>query len=265
MRLLVLVPILAACTAADTEIATPDSGATQRFVIDDFTFPTSEDEATALGSDLDGDGFVDNEIGMAISALSTEADIRDDTSIRALIGSGQVPSSIEIFGSDDVVGVRYDATQGSGGTVLRGSPVDGGFATVALQRAETTLLLPALVDADPTPLVLDYVQMQLAPTGSGGYDVRVQGLVEPVPAANAVCIGLLQMIANNPAAHAGVIEILDGLGSDNEPPTMAQCLKSSAIESLLAPDVEQGSDRAAFVSIGIALHVFTPRNVPPFE
>jgi hypothetical protein len=263
MRLLALVPILAACTAADTEIATPDSGAYQRFVIDDFTFPTSEDEAKAFGSDLDGDGMVDNEIGLAISALSTQADIRDDASVRALIGSGQVPSSLEIFGSDDVVGLQYFATQDGAGAVLRGSSLDGGFATDALEHDEMTLLLPALVDAAPTPLALDYAQMQLTADGSGGYDVRMQGLVEPAQAANAVCIGLLQMIANNPAAHEGVTEILDGNGSDREPPTMVQCLASSAIESLLAPDVDEGSD--AYVSIGIALHVFTPRNVPPFE
>jgi hypothetical protein len=259
MRLLALVPILAACTAADTEIATPDSGAYQRFVIDDFTFPTSEDEAKAFGSDLDGDGMVDNEIGLAISALSTQADIRDDASVRALIGSGQVPSSLEIFGSDDVVGLQYFATQGSAGAVLRA------FATDGLQDGTMTLLLPALVDAAPTPLVLDYVQMQLVPAGSGGYDVRLQGLVEPAQAASAVCVGLLQMIANNPAAHEGVTEILDGNGSDREPPTMAQCLNSNAIESLLAPDVTAASDRAPYVSLGIALHVFAPRNVPPFE
>ncbi|HEY1548757.1 MAG TPA: hypothetical protein VGG28_13100 [Kofleriaceae bacterium] len=269
MRLLAVLPILAACTTSDTEAPTPDDGAYQRFVVDDFTFPTSQAQFMSLGSDLNGDGNVDNAIGEAIDALQAEFDIRDDASIRALLGSGDVPSSLELFSSDpnQIVGLQYFATQTDGGAVLRGTAVDaGGFATVGLQQGTVTLLLPALVDTGPTPITLDYTQMQLVPDGSGAYEVGVQGLVEPTVAADAVCASLLDMIATNPSAHEGMVRILDDDfdGSDPTPPTMAGCLASGTIATLLAPDVV-GPDKQPYISLGIALHVFTPRNVPPFE
>jgi hypothetical protein len=266
MRSVVALGVLAACTTAGTEVSTPDDGAYQRFVVDDFTFPATDSEVEASGSDLGGPD-INNAIGGAIAVLSSQEDIRDDASIRALIGSGQVPSSLEVFGSGNVVGLQYFATPEQAGGVLRGAALDGGgFSTDGLQPGAMTLLVPALVDADPTPLQLEYTQMKLAPSGSGAYDVRLQGLVDPARAASAVCTGLLQTIANDPSAHDALIEILEDNpdGSDDPPPTMTQCLQSSAIKTLLAPDVT-GPDKQPFVSIGIGLHVLTPRNVPPFE
>jgi hypothetical protein len=272
MRLLALVPILAACTTSDPDVPTPHDGSHLRLVVDDYVLPSSEDEAEAMGSDFDHDGNLDNAIGIAISALSTYADIRDDASIRALIGSGQVPSSLEIFGSDDgsqVVGVEYFATPGIDGSLMRGTALaDGGFA-VGLGATETTLLLPALVDADPTPIALAFTEMQLAPTGSGSYDVRVQGLVARDGLINGVCTSLLQAITADPSAHPYLIDFIDGIdilsGSANAPlPTLEQCIQSTGLANLFAPDVT-GPDDAMYVSFGIALRAVTPRNVPPFE
>jgi hypothetical protein len=267
MRLLVLLPILAACTASETE-PTPDHGAHLRLLVDDFVFPTTDEQATSFGSDLDGDNYPDNQIGELIADLMEQADIRDDASVRALIDSDQLASSLEIFaGSDDpdeIVGLQYFATPSDGGAVLRGSSSSGGgFATLGgLQQGAMTLVLPALVDADPTPLELEWEQLQLAPSGSGAYEVRLQGLVDQALAQHAVCTNMLQMIANNPSGHAGIIQALD-LNMDGTV-TMTECLDSNAIASLLAANVI-GPDKIAYVSIGIAMHVFTPRNVPPFE
>lgn len=277
MRLLALLPILAACTTSDTgtdadDVPTPHDGSHLRLVIDDYVLPTTEDEAEAMGSDFDHDGNLDNAIGIAISALSTYADIRDDASIRALIGSGQVPSSLEIFGSDDddqVVGVEYFTTPGIDGSLMRGTALaDGGF-TVGLGETQNTLLLPALVDADPTPIGLAYTEMQLSPTGSGSYDVRVQGLVAQDALLYTVCTSLLQAITADPSAHPYLIDFIDGIdilsGSANPPlPTLEQCIQSSGLANLFSPDVT-GPDDGMYVSFGIVLRVVTPRNVPPFE
>ncbi len=248
-------------------MATPTSGPLQRFVVDNFAYPATSDDAKAFGSDLDGDGYVDNAIGDALSALATEHDIRDDSSIRSLIGSGAVPSSIQIFddnGDDptDIVGIEYLGTQTASGAILRGSELaGGGIATLGLEAGSTTLLLPVFPDADPTPIELAYSAIQMAPDGSGGFDVRIQGLAEPEPLASAACVGMLQMIAADPQAYTGLSGVLtDGSGGTI---TQSECVASNLIRSLLAPDVI-APDRQPYVSLGIGAHVFVPRDTPPF-
>jgi hypothetical protein len=265
MRLLALVPILAACASSADE-PTPDVGAYRRLVVDDFTLPTTQDQVKALGSDLDGDGNPDNALGALIAALATQADIRDDAQVRAALGSGAVTSSLELFGSDALFGLQYFGSDGEASSSIRATALDDAtVATDGLLPASLTLALPALVDCDPTLLAVDYVQMQLAPDGSDGFDVHLQGLVDPTETRDAVCNDLVQMIANDPSQHQGMIDVItDNDNGSASAVTMVACLNSSGIQNLLTPDV-LGPDKQPHISIGIALHVFTPRNVPPFE
>jgi hypothetical protein len=265
MRLLIIVPLLAACTR-DASIATPTSGSMQRYVVDDFTYPTTDDQVKSFGSDLDGNGYVDNAIGDVLSALASQDDVRDDSSIRSLIGSGGVPSSIQIFDDDgddanDIVGIEYLGTQTAGGAILRGSELaGGGIATLGLEAGSTTLLLPVFLDAVPTPVELAYSAIEMSPDGSGGFDVRIQGLAEPAPLASAACVSMLQMIAADPQAYDGLVAALSN-GSGGVV-TQGECVASRAIHTLLAPDVT-GPDQQPYVSLGIGAHVFVPRDIPP--
>jgi hypothetical protein len=243
---------------------TPTTGAMQRFVIDDVSLPTTEDEATAAGSDLDGNGAIDNEIGNVIEALSTVEDVRDDASVRSLIDHGAVPSSIEIFDANGdadgaVIGLAFFGRQTDEPSVLRGTALGSGFATDGLQATTTTVVLPVFLDADPTPIPLAFAQYQLVPDATG-FELGIQGMAEPVQTAEAACTSLLQMITADPAQFTGVVASLDGNGDGKV--TQAECLASSAIKSLLSPDVE-GPDRQHYVSVGIDVHVFAPRDIPP--
>lgn len=268
MRAFVCLPLVAACaTPSSPSIEpTPSDGAAERFVIDDVSFPTTEDEAKAAGSDLDGDGVVDNAIGIAIEGLLYFGDVRDDASVRTLIGQGAVPSSIEIFGAngdadDSVVGLAYLGRQTDERSVLRGTMLgSAGFATDGLEATTTTLLLPAFLDVEPTAIDLAFAQYQLVPDASG-FELGIQGMAEPTQTASAACTSILQMIAADPDAHE---QLLEDLGGRNGIVTIADCLASNVIRTLLSPDVT-GPDRQSYVSIGIDVHVSAPRNVPPFE
>jgi hypothetical protein len=266
MRVLWLVPVVASCTAQRSSLPTPESGAHLRLVVDDVTLPVSRSDADSVGIDFDDDDRPDNEIGDVIEGLAALGYARDAASVRGLIDAGRVPSVIDVFDgggteSGDIVGLEYDGMPGAIGSVLRGSADgSGGFATVATQAASLTVLLPVLLDADPTPLQLDYAALEMSPTGDGGYDVRLQGLVEHDPLVTAACTSIWQLYTADPKNHAELITLVGG--SDGGI-TLDDCVQSSFMHSLLAPDIF--SDGQQYCSFGIALHVFTPPSVPPAE
>ena len=259
-RAAIAAAILVGCTAS--EPPTPESGPYRRLVLDDMALPTSFVLADSLGIDLNGDGNVDNALGTALRTLFAQGDVRDDSSVRGLIGSGAVPSLIDVFGSGDLVGVAFHGTPTSDATVLRGTVDGAGGIDAELQETSLTLLLPALVDADPSPVQLDYAALELSPTGDGGYDVGLQGLAEDKPLKNAACVGLIQMIENDPEDHQEVLMLLDT--NQDGKTSLAECVASSVVATLLYPDV-MGPDDQPYFSIGLGMHVVTPPSVPPAE
>jgi hypothetical protein len=268
MRLHAIVPILAAACTSSAPEPTPALGVRRYMFVDDEVLPTSIADVVAAGSDLDGDTKVDNALGDALAALVEQRDARDDASIRRTIASGQVPSTIEIFDANGtepgaIVGIRYSTRGDAPAPVVRGRATDdGGFAAVALQAGPMPLVVPAVVDAAPVPIVLEYAQLELAPDGSDGYAVRVQGLADAGQVAQAACTALIQMIAADPQDHVQLIGLLDGDGDGTVSP--AECPNSPLARTLFAADV-RGPDDRPYLSFGIALHAQVPRNVPAIE
>jgi hypothetical protein len=269
MRLLSLMPILAGCSAV--EPPAPTSGQHLRLVLDDMTLPRSAADIAAAAINFTHDGRpYEDELGVWLEALAKGGsdDAPDDASIRRMIGEGRVPSLIDVFDGGglepgDIVGVSYSGTPEAAASVLRASVTsDHGFATIGMQAASPTVLVPAFVDADPTPVQLDYAELELEPDGVGAYGVRIQGMAEPDPLATAVCTGLIQMITADPSDHPELNTVID----TNQDGTISvdECRESSIIQSLTAPDVT-GPNHRVYCSFAIAAHVVTPPSVPPAE
>jgi hypothetical protein len=257
--MLFFVPVLAAC-AATKSAPTPEGGLRNAFAVDDYTLPRNSIEAAADGSDLSGDGAPNNALGDALVGLVSEDDMRDDASIRRLIGSGLDSTVIEVFDDDGdepgaIVGVRY-----GGASVLRAQVLaTDAIATTKLQPNDATIFLPAIIDAEPTPLDVVYMQLEMASDGSG-YEVRVQGMLDDDEVKHAACAGFIQLLATDPANS--MRRLLDSNGDGTVTPD--ECVNSSVIQTLLAPDLV-GSDGVQYLSFGIALHAQPERNQEVFE
>lgn len=66
------VGLIACATPPDKdEVTGPYSGSIRRYEIDDFKLPHNNNEARAIGSDLNGDRTVDNSFGMLTGTLSS--------------------------------------------------------------------------------------------------------------------------------------------------------------------------------------------------
>ena len=209
---------LAACTAgsgSDHDVVGPFTGPTTRFAIDHITLPTTSSEAHQLGDDLDGDGHPDNGLGEGIVFLDGA---RDGTSHGDdMIGAGVIGSSIELQATrlDHAAsaGATYFGADGDDATAMGGTIVAGAFASNRTRTThvpgKATLVLPVFEDADPTTVELDAMELDLQPDGSGGYNALVRGGVLPANANAALAPGIIQMIANDTAAHLDLARGLD--------------------------------------------------------
>ena len=136
MRCFALLPLLAACTGGD-EVVGPFTGTTHRYAIDHYTLATTSTQARQLGDDLDGNGTVDNEVGLTFSSLAAQGDLtRFATSMNAV---GVLPSMVLIqadtLDDDDSVGVSYVGRPGDTSLPAGGRFVGGNFTS---NRTATT-------------------------------------------------------------------------------------------------------------------------------
>src|ERR1700760_4537946 len=107
MRSLLVLPLLAACTGND-DVSGPFSGTVERYAIDRYELPTTSDQATHFGDDLNGDGKVDNALGAMFASLSADDNLNLYAS--SIAAAGLLPSTIEIQAEsfqDGVAGVSY--------------------------------------------------------------------------------------------------------------------------------------------------------------
>ena len=257
--------VLAACGTHSTpeDVIGPYTGEVHRYYLDDVTVPRTSDEVTRFGDDLDGDMHVENELGATLAALSENGnDIT--THARDILAASPTHTTLEIHADDLMndkwVGVTLRGTDDDVQAVeVGGHLVAGVFESnrtaVALHLGRTTLHLPALIDADPSVFVLRYMEIDLTPDGSGGYNALIRGLADK-DILEVASQGLLQMIENNPADHADMIQLFEGFRGG--PLTLAQIEQSSFLMSFLEPDKKR--DGNVFVSFGFAAH-FSP--TPP--
>lgn len=261
MRLLACLPILAACTSAPPTDA-PFTGQVHRYAIDTFDLPTSNQQARVLADDLDGDHQVDNQVGMVIATLGTQADLAPNpTDLRNLL-----PSAVEInthdLIDDDHVGVSYIGRPGDASTLATGTFSAGVF--VSERTRDTThpangaMVLPVFADADPTEFPFEHGEIDLQPDGNGGYKGELRGVIDPDIALMQAAQSTYQMLRANPHDHVEFAQVLTGdKFDDTEPPpepvTLANIEASPLMQSMLAPDLTL--DGVHWLSFGFGFHL----------
>ena len=124
----------------------------RRYVVDQLELPQTGDEATSLGDDLDGDGTVDNQLGVIFSALVTTHDA--STHGADMIASGAIASSVEIqLGDGDTAGVTYYGADGDPATVMGGRVIAGAFSFESHAHSRTRLVpRPSRCRSSRTPI-----------------------------------------------------------------------------------------------------------------
>jgi hypothetical protein len=259
MRLLVSLPLLAACASSPAPDA-PFTGEVHRYAIDRFDLPASNAEARQLGDDLNGDHTADNQIGQVTATLTGEADLAPNPSdLRNLL-----PTAIEInahdLSDDDHVGVSYIGRPGDVSTPATGTFSGGVFVSErsrdTAHPANGAMVLPIFVDADPTEFPLQHGEIDLQPDGSGGYTGQLRGVIDPEVAAEQAAISTYQMLRSNPHDHLGFADLLTRDIFSDKPPvavTLANIKASTLFTSLLAPDVSFGGTR--WLSFGFQFHL----------
>ena len=67
--------LLAACASetSNHDVVGPFTGESRRFVVDRIELPMNNTQAREHAGDLDGDGVRDNQLGMVISTLASQA------------------------------------------------------------------------------------------------------------------------------------------------------------------------------------------------
>jgi hypothetical protein len=243
----------AACTGnSHHDIVAPFEGAPHRFIVDAYQLPTNNVQAQRMGDDLNGDAVVDNQLGVAMGTLSgmmlTPPHPAD------LVASGAVASSVVILADDLTddphVGVTFYGFDGAPATTTGGTFVAGTFVS---NRTRTTsalgaaiVPLPVIVDADPTPLQIEAMEIDLQPDGNGGYNALVRGAVGNL---QPVYQSLFQMITNDPIGHRDAIRLFT-FGDMLTVDTIAQ---NSLLMAWLAFDVTLLGYPMASIGFGVHL------------
>jgi hypothetical protein len=242
---------------SDNDIVGPYTGTRTRFVVDSLLLPMNNNEARLYGSDLDGNEYVDNQVGMVISTLIL-SDAADQHISDRIMG-GDLDMVIEIqaddLQNDERVGIWV---YGYGDTDVRpvgGALVDGAFIpnwvrdTAPENTGSATLPLPIIADADTSRMDVPYMQISLVPDGNGGYDAQIHGGIRNAFAAARSAI--LQQLREQPEHHRWMWTLVDRNNDGVVEPYEFD--DNSLFQSLLHPDIELGGED--LLSIGIGFHL----------
>jgi hypothetical protein len=244
MRPFLVLSVLAACASqpASTDIVGPFTGPVHRYAIDRFDLPTTNNTARQEGDDLDGDGTIDNQLGMVMGALRGTGDLT--THVADMLASGALQSAIEIVAddldNDPSVGVRYVGAPNVDFTIMGGAIVDGAFTS---NRTKTTvvpgaaeLILPVFMDADPVRVHAIALELSYTRAADGGLDVRLAGGIDPTTIVPAIYTAIVQMVAADPPSYRMLMQLFDA--NHDYVLTPDEIARNSLLESLLAPDLD---------------------------
>jgi hypothetical protein len=121
MRFVPLLLLAACASEPSNDITGPYTGPTTRFVVDRIDLPMMNTESREFGDDLNGDGIVDNQLGMVVATLANFDTVT--THGADMIAAGAIASSVEIvadnFG-DSIASVRYLGADGELGVAVGG-------------------------------------------------------------------------------------------------------------------------------------------------
>ncbi len=248
--------LLAACgTSGSGDVVGPFTGPEHRYVVDRMTLPATSDDAKALGDDLDGNGTIDNQLGVVFSALSSTGDAT--THIADMIASGALASSVVIqadsLDSDPSVGVYYYGADGALANVIGGKIVAGAFtsnrAATSKHTGTATLALPIFDAADPLSLDAQLVELDFTPDGQGGLDAIVRAAIPIDVARAAATIGVGQMVAADPVRHLVFSRFFD---TDHDGIiTPQEIADSSVVGAFLVADLHATD----MMSVGFSVHL----------
>ncbi|MBA3394007.1 MAG: hypothetical protein H0T89_15270 [Deltaproteobacteria bacterium] len=272
MKRLALVTVLtsaAACggTASD-DVTGPYTGEVRRFVVDRITVPHDSEQTMRFGADLDGNGTLDNKLGLVTAVLTMTNDLSLDEA--DMIAAGALTSIVEIqaddLADDDSVAITYRGAEGDDATVAGGRLVGGAFRSnrTATTRApgRAVIRLPVFTNADPLALQLEGMEVDLDPDGTGGYHAIIRGGIREDVARIAAYAGLVQMFETEPERHLVFQRQVD---ADHDGTMSMAELADSVIALLVVADIQlfDGAryaprampTRKDSVSIGFGVHL----------
>jgi hypothetical protein len=246
---------VASCTNS-TDIVGPFTGPVTRFAVDSITLPTSG-TVWQIGDDLDGNGYVDNELGQLFGSLSSNRDL--STHAADMIASGAIASSLELQAPDLTTAAKAGATYygaDNADATLAGGKIVGGVFTS--NRTRTThvpgravMYLPVFADADPSIVEIDYMELDLTPDGNGGYDALVRGGARADDIFAAMCDAIPQMIIADPTDHYELAGLID-TNHDGQL-SCAEIRRNPLFVQWLYPDVVLEGE--TMISVGFAVHL----------
>jgi hypothetical protein len=254
MRLLLCLPLLACTSSVDNhDVVGPFTGPIHRYAISSYALPRTSTEARVSGDDLDGDGAVDNQLGLVFATLATGMNLAGEDGVVAMWQGGLLPSALEIqadsLDDDPTVAVSYLGRPGDTAVPAAGAFVGGVFTSnrsrTTTHPAQGTLVLPILVDADPMELVLTRGEIDLQPTATG-YHALIRGEIDSEAAKLSAATSLVAMVEANPHDHPGLARGLDSNHDGHF--SVEEALATQLIQALLAPDLD-----AEHLSIGFAV------------
>ncbi len=240
----------------DDDIVGPYTGARTRYVVDSLLLPITNTDARVYGSDLNGDGVTDNQLGQVISTL-IQQDISEQH-IEDRIGGGEIDMVVEIqadrLDNDDRAGVWV---YGFGDTNVRptgGEIIDGAFVpnfvrdTAPDHTGSATLPLPLMADADTSRMDVAHMEISLVPDGNGGYDAQIHGGVRMAIATARIAIE--QQLNERPEQHRWMWSVMD---TNHDGVIAGAEWNNSLVQALLAPDIT--IDGEELLSVGIGFHL----------
>ena len=176
------------------------SGPVKHYAVAALDLPQTTADATAFGVDLDGDGTVDNQLGVIFTALVSTHDAT--THAADMIASGAIASTLDV--GDDT---HYHG-EGDGDDIA----------------------LPIFADADPLVLPLSHVVISV-----DGDTALIRGGIPIAAARSAAYAGVAQMMADNAAGHLPFARVLD---TDHDGKiTMDELENSSLLSAFLVADL----------------------------
>jgi hypothetical protein len=265
---LVIVVTATACASGPNDVVGPFTGPVTRFVVDRFELPVNSTTATAVADDIDGDGDLDNQGGLALATMHGQGN--GDEHIGDQIASGVLASFVTIqadsLADDPTAAVAFLGVDGAPATVMGGPIVAGAFASNRLATTRVPgaaiIHLPAFADADPVAVAVSALEIDLVPDGGGGYDATIRGGMKLPDVIEPAIDGLLQMVAFNPQNHLAFASIID-VNVDGVL-TRSELANAPLFVALMEPDVRLfDGDRYApdhdgdpeSMSIGFRVHL----------
>ena len=209
--------LVAACSSSDTsgDVTGPYSGEVRRYDVIELDLPSTTAKTNGWAGDLDGDGSLENQLGLIVAALTETRDT--NLHIKDMIASGSIASYVELqadsLDDDATVGATWYATATSApetmGGKIEGTSFRSNRTATTKNLASADVLLPVFADADPLVVPLVGMEMEAQPDGNGGYFAYIRGGIPIADARTVAYAGVLQMMRNNPTAHLVFARLLD--------------------------------------------------------